>query len=458
MVCLRAERKDVNDMCEKNLKTDIVIVGCGVAGLYCALHLPKDRQIVIVSKDEFERSDSFLAQGGICVLRDDDDYASYYEDTMRAGHYENNPRSVELMIRSSREVIKDLIACGTEFEKDENGYVYTREGAHSRPRILFHEDETGKEITSKLLATVRKLPNVTLIAHYTMVDLLTKENECYGIVGHDKNGEYSTITADYTVLATGGIGGLYEHSTNYKHLTGDALAVALRHDIKLQNIDYIQIHPTTLYQEKPGRKFLISESVRGEGAVLLNSKGERFVDELLPRDVVTQAIRKEMKKEGSKHVWLSLAPIPTEEIRSHFPNIYAKCLEAGYDITKEPIPVVPAQHYFMGGVAVDEYSKTSMNRLYAVGETACNGVHGKNRLASNSLLESLVFAKRASGQITENYVPAEAAQTKAVLGNTNVTNESNYADYAEKYKKAVLAAIEKEKDYHEQYQYDVERR
>ncbi|MBR2409955.1 MAG: L-aspartate oxidase [Lachnospiraceae bacterium] len=445
-------------MCEKNLKTDIVIVGCGVAGLYCALHLPKDRQIVIVSKDEFERSDSFLAQGGICVLRDDDDYASYYEDTMRAGHYENNPRSVELMIRSSREVIKDLIACGTEFEKDENGYVYTREGAHSRPRILFHEDETGKEITSKLLATVRKLPNVTLIAHYTMVDLLTKENECYGIVGHDKNGEYSTITADYTVLATGGIGGLYEHSTNYKHLTGDALAVALRHDIKLQNIDYIQIHPTTLYQEKPGRKFLISESVRGEGAVLLNSKGERFVDELLPRDVVTQAIRKEMKKEGSKHVWLSLAPIPTEEIRSHFPNIYAKCLEAGYDITKEPIPVVPAQHYFMGGVAVDEYSKTSMNRLYAVGETACNGVHGKNRLASNSLLESLVFAKRASGQITENYVPAEAAQTKAVLGNTNVTNESNYADYAEKYKKAVLAAIEKEKDYHEQYQYDVERR
>lgn len=452
-----AERKEVIIMTETNRKTDIVIIGCGVAGLYCALHLPKDKQILIVSKDEFERSDSFLAQGGICVLRDDEDYDSYYEDTMKAGHYENNPRSVELMIRSSREVIRDLIACGAEFEKDENGYVYTREGAHSRPRILFHEDETGKEITSKLLAMVRKLSNVTLVEHYTMVDLLTMDNVCYGIVGHDRNGVYSAITADYTVLATGGIGGLYEHSTNFRHLTGDALAVALRHDIKLQNIDYIQIHPTTLYQEKPGRKFLISESVRGEGAILLNSKGERFVDELLPRDVVTQAIRKEMKKEGSKHVWLSLAPIPTEEILTHFPNIYAKCLEAGYDITKEPIPVVPAQHYFMGGVAVDEYSKTSMERLYAVGETACNGVHGKNRLASNSLLESLVFAKRAAGQIGEFYITTDAEKEQQLLSNPCITDEKTYTDYAEQYKKTVLAAIEKEKDYHEQYQYDVER-
>ena len=444
-------------MTKTNRKTDIVIIGCGVAGLYCALNLPEDKQIVIVSKDEFERSDSFLAQGGICVLRDDGDYDSYYEDTMKAGHYENNPRSVELMIRSSQDVIADLIACGAEFEKDENGYVYTREGAHSRPRILFHEDETGKEITSKLLSAVRKLPNVTLIEHYTMVDLLTKGNVCYGVVGYDKDGTYSTITAEYTVLATGGIGGLYEHSTNFKHLTGDALAVALRHDIKLQNIDYIQIHPTTLYQEKPGRKFLISESVRGEGAILLNSKGERFVDELLPRDVVTQAIRKEMKKEGSKHVWLSLSPIPAEEILSHFPNIYAKCLEAGYDITKEPIPVVPAQHYFMGGVAVDEYSKTSMDRLYAVGETACNGVHGKNRLASNSLLESLVFAKRAAGQMKEQYKTVPEQVFCELLTQADAENATVYTGYAEQYKKAVLAAIEKEKEYHEQYQYDIER-
>ncbi len=441
-------------MTGNNNKTDIVVIGCGVAGLYCALHLPKDRHITVVTKDEFERSDSFLAQGGICVLRDEDDYESYFNDTMKAGHYENNPRSVELMIRSSRNVIQDLIDIGADFERDENGYVYTREGAHSRPRILFHEDETGKEITSKLLAAVQKLPNVELVEHYTMVDLLTKDNVCYGIVGHDKDGVYSTITADYTVLATGGIGGLYEHSTNFRHLTGDALAIALRHEIKLQDIDYVQIHPTTLYQETPGRKFLISESVRGEGAILLNSKGERFVDELLPRDVVTQAIRKEMKKEGTKHVWLSLAPIPEEEIRTHFPNIYAKCMEAGYDITKEPIPVVPAQHYFMGGIAVDEYSKTSMEHLYAVGETACNGVHGKNRLASNSLLESLVFAKRAAKQIGEEYRELK----EGCFEFAKITDKANYTDYAKKYKEAVLTAIEKEKDYHEQYQYDVERR
>jgi len=433
----------------ENREADVIVVGCGVAGLYCALHLPKDKQIIVVSKDEFELSDSYLAQGGICVQRDEEDYEPYFEDTMKAGHYVNNPRSVELMIRSSRDVIDDLIECGVEFQKNENGLIYTREGAHSRPRILYHEDETGKEITSKLLATVKKLPNVTMIEHYTMVDLLAKDNVCYGIVGHDKDGVYSTVTADYTVLATGGIGGLFEHSTNYRHLTGDALAVALRHNIKLQDIDYIQIHPTSLYQEEPGRKFLISESVRGEGAVLLNSKGERFVDELLPRDVVTKAIRKEMEKEGSKHVWLSLAPIPEEEIRTHFPNIYAKCLEAGYDITKEPIPVVPSQHYFMGGVAVDEYSKSSMERLYAVGETACNGVHGKNRLASNSLLESLVFAKRAAGQMKQLYVPAEDAKVQAALQAVDSTDETAYAGYAEKYKEAVLTAIEKEKDDHE---------
>jgi len=438
----------VSSMAENNKKADVVIVGCGVAGLFCALHLPEDKQIVVISKDTLEQSDSFLAQGGICVQRDEEDFEPYFNDTMKAGHYENNPRSVEVMIRSSRDVIADLIACGTEFEKDEKGYVYTREGAHSRPRILFHEDETGKEITSKLLAAVKKLPNVTLIEHYTMVNLLTKDNVCYGIVGHDADGVYSTITADYTVLATGGIGGLYEHSTNYRHLTGDALALALRHDIKLQDIDYIQIHPTTLYQETPGRKFLISESVRGEGAILLNAKGERFTDELQPRDVVTKAIWAEMEKEGTKHVWLSLAPIPKEEILSHFPNIFAKCLDAGYDITKEPIPVVPAQHYFMGGVAVDEFSKTSMDRLYAVGETACNGVHGKNRLASNSLLESLVFAKRAALQIMGTYRPADEEKTAEAVkkAEAEVSEGSGYAGYETKYKEAVLAAIETEKE------------
>lgn len=423
------------------MKTDILIVGCGVAGLYCALHLPKEKHIVMVSKDSFERSDSFLAQGGICVLKEESDYDSYYEDTMRAGHYENNPRSVELMIRSSQDVIKELVGYGVRFERNADGFVYTREGAHSKPRILFHEDETGKEITSHLLAAVKELPNVTMLEYYTMVDIIERENTCYGIVGRDSAGEYSCIQADYTVLATGGIGGLYEHSTNYRHLTGDALAVALRHGIRLQNIDYIQIHPTTLYKKERGRGFLISESVRGEGALLLNSKGERFVDELLPRDVVTEAIYKEMKKEGTKHVWLSLAPIPEEKIKTHFPNIYRHCLEEGYDVTKESIPVVPSQHYFMGGIAVDEYSKTSMERLYAAGETACNGVHGRNRLASNSLLESLVFAKRAAGQITEQY--SEAEELPEVFA-----DKAAYSGYEAEYRQAVLAAIEKEKNSH----------
>ena len=425
------------------MKTDILIVGSGVAGLYCALNLPKDKNVTVVTKNKARRSDSYLAQGGICVLRDEDDYDAFFEDTMKAGHYENNPDSVHIMIHSSQEVISDLVSFGVRFEKNGEEFTYTREGAHSQPRILFHEDETGKEITSHLLETARSRENITIIENYTMVDLISSDNECRGIIGHDENGVYSAISADYTVLATGGIGGIFEHSTNYKHLTGDSIALALKYGIKLQHIDYIQIHPTTLYTEKEGsREFLISESVRGEGAVLLNSKGERFVNELLPRDVVANAIFAEMKKEGSKHVWLSMAPIPEEEIKTHFPNIYKRCLDEGYDATKEPIPVVPSQHYFMGGIEVDRYSKTSMERLYAAGETACNGVHGRNRLASNSLLESLVFAKRAARHIIEGYT-ASATDTEITV------DEKKYENYKEEYKAAVLAAIEKEKLSHE---------
>ena len=424
------------------MKTDIIIVGCGVAGLYCALNLPEDKNITVVTKNIARKSDSYLAQGGICVLRDETDREAFFEDTMKAGHYENNPESVEIMINSSQDVISDLVSFGVRFEKDGEAFTYTKEGAHSRPRILFHEDETGKEITSHLLETARNRKNITLIENFTMVDLICNNNHCNGIVGHDENGNYLSIVADYTVLATGGIGGLFKHSTNYRHLTGDALALALKYDIKLQHIDYIQIHPTMLFTKKHGREFLISESVRGEGAILLNSKGERFVNELLPRDVVANAIFDEMKKEGTEHVWLSLAPIPVEEIKTHFPNIYQKCLDEGYDVTKEPIPVVPSQHYFMGGIDVDSNSKTSMEHLYAVGETACNGVHGRNRLASNSLLESLVFAKRAAKHIITNYLPSEAQDDFPV-------DAEQYEGYQEKYKELVLAAIEKEKNSHE---------
>lgn len=386
------------------IHTDVVIVGCGVAGLYSALKLPKDRQIVILTKSDAKSSDSFLAQGGICVQRDEDDYDSYFEDTLRAGHYENRKESVDIMIRGSRAVIHDLVEFGVRFEQENGEFVYTREGAHSRPRILFHEDITGEEITSTLLERARELPNVRLLEYTAMTDIIEEDGVCEGIIAEsvqdaeEKPVRYE-IYAGNTILATGGIGGKYQHSTNYPHLTGDAVDIAKAHGIRLEHLDYVQIHPTTLYSDKPGRRFLISESVRGEGAVLYNEKKERFVDELLPRDAVTKAIHEQMEEEGTKHVWLSMAPIPTEKILKHFPHIYEHCLEEGYDVTKECIPVVPAQHYFMGGIWVDSDSHTSMDRLYAVGETSCNGVHGANRLASNSLLESLVFAGRAAADI-----------------------------------------------------------
>lgn len=423
------------------MKTDILIVGCGVAGLYCALNLPKEVHITIITKEEATQSDSFLAQGGICVLRDENDYDSFYEDTMRAGHYENKPEAVDLMIRASRDVIQDLVSFGVDFARQGADFDYTREGAHSKPRILFHEDETGKEITSHLLAAAKTRENITLMEYFTMVDWICEDNTCLGIVGHDAAENYQRIYADHTVLASGGIGGLFPHSTNYRHLTGDALALALKYGVRLQHLDYIQIHPTALYSQK-SRKFLISESVRGEGAILLNGKGERFVNELLPRDVVANAIYAEMEQEGSEHVWLSMAPIPEEEIRTHFPNIYQHCMEEGYDVTREPIPVVPSQHYFMGGIEVDADSKTSMKRLYAVGETACNGVHGRNRLASNSLLESLVFAKRAARHIMQHNQKTEPRPETSV-------DPAQYAEYPARYKQAVLAAIEKERQSHE---------
>ena len=389
------------------MKADAVIVGTGVGGLFSALNLPRDKKIIMITKSDLESSDSFLAQGGICMLHDEDDYDSYFEDTMKAGHYENRKESVDIMIRSSREIIDDLVSYGVDFEKKNGEFCYTREGAHSKPRILFHEDVTGKEITSKLLAQVKKRANVEILEYTTMTDIIEEAGKCCGIYAAEQDGDQLKIEADYTIFASGGIGGLYEHSTNFPHLTGDALEVAKKHDIRLEHLDYVQIHPTTLYSEKPGRRFLISESVRGEGAVLYNKDKERFVNELLPRDVVTKAIQEQMAKDGTKYVWLSMEHIPEETILKHFPNIYEHCLEEGYDVTKECIPVVPAQHYFMGGIWVDRNSHTSMAHLFAVGETSCNGVHGANRLASNSLLESLVFAKRAANCIMEEYARME---------------------------------------------------
>ncbi len=267
------------------IKTDVVIVGTGVGGLFTALNLPREKKILMITKSDVRSSDSFLAQGGICVLRDEEDYDSYFEDTMKAGHYENREESVDIMIKGSTDIIKDLVGYGVEFEKNGEEFAYTREGAHSKPRILYHEDITGKEITSKLLAQVRRLHNVTIMEYTTMIDIIEKGSQCAGIMAvtkKDDKKEELTIWAANTVLASGGIGGRYKHSTNFPHLTGDAIEISKKHGVRLDNLDYVQIHPTTLYSKKPGRRFLISESVRGEGAVLYNKDMKRFVNELLP--------------------------------------------------------------------------------------------------------------------------------------------------------------------------------
>lgn len=401
---------------------DVIIVGTGVAGLFAGLCLPENLSVLMITKDEVENSDSYLAQGGISTLKAPDDFEDYFEDTMRAGHYENNEESVRIMIENSHEVIEDLIRYGVEFDKDVDGNLaYTREAAHSTFRILHHDDFTGKEIMIKLIASISKRRNVEVCTFTTMLDLLEEDNSCCGIVARDKEGNLSSVYAKSVILATGGIGGLFQNSTNFRHISGDSFAIALSHGIEMEHLNYIQIHPTTLYSKKKGRRFLISESVRGEGAVLLNANHRRFVNELLPRDTVSNEIRSEMERQGTDHVYLSMRHLPKEQIEKRFPNIYKKCLEEGYDLASDYVPVTPAQHYIMGGIRATVNGETSMKHLYAVGETACNGVHGANRLASNSLLESLVFSKRATQKIMERVHTVTCSKMEV--------DWSKYADY-----------------------------
>lgn len=387
---------------------DVLIIGTGVAGLFAALNLSSDKQILIVTKGTLEENDSFLAQGGICVQRDEADFESFMEDTLRAGHYENNEAAVAAMIRSSQEIIGDLISLGVAFDKKGDGFSYTKEGAHSRARILHCKDMTGKEINSKLIARIKEQKNVTILDNSKLVDLLVAEDRCHGAVLCDQHGALFNVYAQATLLATGGIGGLFSKSTNFAHLTGDAIAVALKHGIRVKHMDYVQIHPTSFYTGRPGRAFLMSESLRGEGAILVGKDGQRFADELLPRDLLTKAIYTQMEKDRLPYVRMFLKGHVEGAIAERFPGIHAHCLQEGYDLTEDYIPVVPAQHYFMGGIEVDLQSKTSLANLYAAGETSCNGVHGKNRLASNSLLESLVFSKSAAQSIDAEFQRALA--------------------------------------------------
>ena len=439
----------VNGMERENyIKTQTVIVGSGVAGLFTALCLPDDREILIITKENLKDADSYLAQGGVCVLKNVDDYKCYYEDTMKAGHYENNPDAVRVMIESSPDIIGTLVELGVQFDTNDGGdFDYTREGAHRRNRILHFKDETGKQITDTLLAITMQRRNITIVTRTTMIDLIERDNECYGIVCEDEYGEMGAIIADDVILATGGIGGLFLNSTNYPHITGDSFALSLKHGVELQDMNYIQIHPTTLYSKKKGRRFLISESVRGEGAILLNENGERFTDELQPRDVVTNAIVEEMRKFGTDHVYLTLPTMTSEEAAERFPNIFEACREEGYDLTKDKVPVTPAQHYMMGGVKTDINGATSMKHLWAVGETACNGVHGKNRLASNSLLESLVFAKRAA-----DLIAADKSEKSTDFPDVDLEAYPNKTEIQKEFRKLIMNEIKgKDEEFYDKW-------
>lgn len=423
-------------------KFDVIVVGTGAAGCFSALHLDDKLNILMITKEKAEESDSYLAQGGICVLKDKEDFNSFFEDTLKAGRYKNKKEAIEIMLNSSNEVIKDLIDYHVDFEQKNGELLYTREGAHSKSRILYHKDITGQEITTKLLTEIRKRKNITLLENTKIIDIIEKDKKCVGVILNDKQNNLEIISSKCVILATGGIGGIFKNSTNFPHMTGDSLGIAIKHHIKLKDLSYIQIHPTTLYSKNSGRRFLISESVRGEGALLYNKNFQRFTDELQSRDIVTKAILEEVKKEKSEFVWLDMRPIIKKgiEITKRFPNIIKKCREEGYNPIKECIPVVPAQHYFMGGIEVDLNSSTSLKNLYAVGETSCNGVHGANRLASNSLLEVLVFSKRAATSINKKIDKISTVDLKYL----KLDSRLDYRLF-EEYKTNILEEIEKDK-------------
>ena len=384
----------------ENKYVDVLIVGSGVAGLYSALNLRDDLDVMVVSKDKIDCTNTSLAQGGISVARDVNDVPYFIEDTLKAGQYKNDVQAVKVLTKESIENVDSLVALGLDVDKDDEGnWDYTKEGAHCVNRIIHTQDNTGENVEKTLVENVLNRKNIKVYEDTFLVDIIEKNNKCIGAILFKDNKQIN-VFAKSVILACGGIGGLYKNSTSQRILKGDGLAVALRHDIELKDINYIQIHPTAFYDESDDeRRFLISESVRGEGGKLYNINGERFVDELQPRDVVSQAIFKEMEKTNSPYVLLDISFLDKNYLKNRFSTIYNKCLEKGTDITKEPIKVSPAQHYFMGGIKVNLDSETSMENLYAVGETACTGIHGANRLASNSLLEGLVFSKRAANLI-----------------------------------------------------------
>ena len=379
---------------------DVLIVGTGIAGLYTALNLRDDIRILMITKNSFRDCNSYLAQGGISTSLGLFDEENYFNDTVKAGNYHNDTKAVKLLIKNSIENINTLIKLGVPFDKTKEKLNYTREGGHSEFRIVHVKDETGKSVTETLLNIVSKKRNITMLENTALIDLICKDNTCYGGILRDSHRTYK-VNSKFTILATGGIGGIFNSTTNVEYLTGDGLNISLKHNIVIKDMEYLQLHPTVLYEpDVKGKKLLLSESLRGEGGIIVNQNKEVFINPLLPRDIVSTSILNEISKTPTNpYVYLDMTKKSKEFLMYRFPFLYNECLKRGYKMDKDLIPIAPAHHYCMGGIKVDLFSRTSMNNLYAVGEASCTGVHGSNRLASNSLLEALVFAKQASENI-----------------------------------------------------------
>ncbi len=388
-------------------KYDVLIAGCGVSGLYSALQFDENVKILIVSKRKDTLSNSSLAQGGVaCVLDfENDNFDLHYKDTFIAGGNKNNPETVDILVHEGPDDVRNIIKMGVEFDTDENGKIMkTLEGGHSRRRIVHHKDQTGYEIVIKLLAKVKSKPNITF-AENTLITNIVKVNSGFRADLICENDEPKSVFASYCILATGGIGRVYRYTTNSAIATGDGIRIAYELGARIKNLSYVQFHPTAFNSPEGREQFLISEAVRGEGAYLLNCNKERFMQryddrlELAPRDVVSRAIILESRRTGSNNFYLDITYKDKDFLYDRFPAISERCKQEGVDIAKDLIPIFPCQHYLMGGIDVDKNSRTTVPRLYAVGECSHTGVHGNNRLASNSLLEALVFSRRATDDI-----------------------------------------------------------
>lgn len=403
-----------------NKKFDVIIAGCGAAGLYGAVNLPSSLRVLVLAKRELTLCNSALAQGGIAgVYNSEDDSPDLHkEDTFIAGGFENDPVSTDVLVNEAAQDIDRIIGLGVEFDKKPDGeYHRTLEGGHGRHRIFHHKDATGYEIETKLLAYVQTLPNVEIWENALMCDCRNVEGGFSFLIL--KDGEYITCDSRKAIFATGGIGRVYEFTTNSAIATGDGIAKAYDMGAEIKHLSYIQFHPTAFNNRTTRECFLISEAVRGEGAYLLNCHKERFMQnydrrlELAPRDVVSHSIIFEARRTGSDEFYIDISHKDPEFVRDRFPMIYKNLLEAGYDMTKEPVPIFPCHHYLMGGINVDTYGRTDIDGLYACGECSHTGVHGNNRLASNSLLEALVFSRRAAGDIAEKLAAEGAVEVQS---------------------------------------------